>query len=133
MGARKRSPGKIVLIAVGVVLLAGIIVQIVNQNVTNTASDWAKYGRLSVPGAAVFTLPGGSLDLILQDDIDNGLTIPKHITVSVTPQAGAQPAVITRDVGQSAARRRTPRCNWTSGTPPASARSRSGCGSSSPR
>jgi hypothetical protein len=84
----------------GVVLVAGIIVQIVNQNVTNTASDWTKYGHLSVPGAGVFTLPSGSLDLILEDDVDTGLTIPKHITVSVMPQAGAQPAIVTRDVGQ---------------------------------
>jgi hypothetical protein len=100
MSASRRNPGRYVGIAMLVVLVAGIIVQIVNQNVTNNESDWTRYGRLSVPASGVFKLPGGSVDLILQDDIDNGISIPAHLAVSVKPVGGAPPAVVTRNVGQ---------------------------------
>jgi hypothetical protein len=88
-------------IAMVTVLVLAVGFEIFNQNVSNTASDWTRYGQLNVPDSGVFTLPTGSFDLILENDIDTGLRIPPHLAVTVTPTGTSTgPAVITRNVGQ---------------------------------
>jgi hypothetical protein len=99
VGGRLTS-GRALAIGLGVVLVLGVLAQIINANVLNTAGDPTRYGQIDVPGAQVVRLPAGSLEAILEDNLGQELRITPRLRLAVTAQGGGPSPAIVRDVGQ---------------------------------
>jgi hypothetical protein len=87
-------------IALGAVLVLGILAQIVNANVLNTSGDPNKYGQLDVPGSEVLQLPAASFEGILADPLEEDPKITPSLRLSIEPVGGGPAPEITRDVGE---------------------------------
>jgi amino acid transporter len=92
--------GRTLLIGLGCVLALGVIGQIINANVLNTAGDPAKYGQLDVPGSKVLQLPSASFEGILEDPLEEEVKITPALRLSIEPLGGGAAPTISRDVGE---------------------------------
>jgi hypothetical protein len=78
--SRLRIPGLVLGVAVGVGLIANIIVGLTGGSWT----DSYRYGEVSVPGSAALRLPAGSLDISLRELTGGSLRVPPRLWVSVS-------------------------------------------------
>jgi hypothetical protein len=91
---------RVLVVALGVVLAAAVVVQILNANVFSDLSDTHAYGRFTIPGSKVLKLPGDSLELVVSNPLGGVLDVPPASTAVVAPLEAAGPApVVHRDVG----------------------------------
>jgi hypothetical protein len=87
-------------IGLGVIVVLGVLVQIVNANVLSNQGDATQYGQLNVPGSKVLQLPAASFEGILEDDLEEELKITPALRLSVKPLDGGPAPAIKRDVGE---------------------------------
>lgn len=87
-------------IALGVVVVLGVLAQIVNANVLNTSGDPTRYGQLNVPDSEVLQLPSASFEGILADPLEEEPKITPALRLLIKPLGGGPAPQISRDVGE---------------------------------
>jgi hypothetical protein len=94
------SRGSALAIALGIVVVVGVLVQIINANVLNTSGDPAKYGQLNVPESKVLGLPAASFEGILEDPLEEKPKVTPQLRLAIKPLGGGPAPQISRDVGE---------------------------------
>jgi hypothetical protein len=92
------QPRIIVFSTIAVITIA-VIALILNANVFSDVTDAYKYGRISIPGSSVQRLPDGRIELILENPLGSGTTVPGDLAASIVPLGGGPDVSITRSVG----------------------------------
>jgi hypothetical protein len=97
---RRWTDRRYLALGLAIVLALAVIAQILNANVFSSQGDATKYGQLNVPGTQVVRLPAGSVEGILEDNLEQGLRVRPGLRLSVVPLEGGPVPRVTRDVGQ---------------------------------
>jgi hypothetical protein len=84
--------------AIVAVLVLAVIALILNANVFSKSADAYKYARIDIPGSAVRHLPAERIEVIVENPLGGGISVPRDLAVSIVPVGGGSPVSIVRSI-----------------------------------